>query len=135
MQIGGFRKGVNACEDWGLWLRLLPLGHFEAVPDPLTSYYVHPNSLSANPENMLHGLNLILDATLVADLRGIDRWAWRRRIRAAQLHSAGLIARDNGLKGELRYMFKSLCAWPSPFWNPLRFAAFIVSARNKLRRN
>ena len=132
MQVGGFRKGLDACEDWGLWFRLLPLGRFEAVPDPLTDYYIHPKSLSANPENMLHAANIIIDATLTADLRGFERWAWKRRIRAEQLCSAGLIARNNGLKGELRYMFQSLCAWPSPFWRPRRFAAFAVSIRNRL---
>ncbi len=135
MQIGGFRKGLNACEDWGMWFRLLPLGNFEAVPDSLTNYHVYPNSLSANPENMLQGLNRILDATLVADLRGFNRWAWRRRILAYQLCSAGFIARHNGLRGELRYMFKSLCAWPSPWWESWRFVAFMGSVRNKLRRN
>ena len=81
---------------------------------------------------MLEALDRIIDTTLVADLRGFDRWAWRRRIRAVQLCSAGLIARDNGLKGEVRYMIQSLCAWPSPFWKPRRFAMFAVSARNKL---
>jgi glycosyltransferase involved in cell wall biosynthesis len=133
IQIGSFRDGLNACEDWGLWFRLLPLGHLEAVPDFLTDYYVYPNSLSTNPENMLQAANAIIDLTLTADLRGLDRWAWRRRILATQLCSAGLIARDNGLKNELRYMFQSLCAWPSPFWQPKRFVAFAVSAKNKLR--
>jgi len=134
VQIGGFRKGLDACEDWGLWFRLLPLGQFESVPEPLTDYYVHPKSLSANPEKMLQGADVIIDATLTADLRGFARWAWRRRIRAVQLSSAGLIARENGLKSELRYMFRSLCTWPSPWWQPKRFLSFAVSVRNSLRR-
>jgi len=134
MQVGGFHKGLHACEDWELWFRLLPLGQFEAVSDPLTEYYIHPKSLSANPEVMMYAANMIIDATLTADLRGFERWTWKRRIRAGQLCSAGLIARDNGLKGELRYMFQSLCAWPSPFWRPRRFAAFAVSVRNSFRR-
>ena len=56
------------------------------------------------------------------------------KLSSNQLLSAGLIARDNRLKGELRYMFQSLCAWPSPFWQPRRFAAFAVSAINSFRR-
>jgi hypothetical protein len=134
MQIGGFRKGLEACEDWGLYFCLLPLGQFEAVLDPLTDYYVYPNSLSANPEKMLHAASIIIDATLTADLKGFERWAWRRRIFAVQLGSAGLIARDNGLKDELRYMFQSLRTWPSPFWEPKRYALFAVSVRNLFRR-
>jgi glycosyltransferase involved in cell wall biosynthesis len=130
MQAGGFRKGLHACEDWGLWFCLQPLGQFEAVPDTLTDYYIHPKSLSANPDIMLQSADIIIDSTLTADLRGFERWAWKRRIRAEQLCSAGLIARDNGLMNELRYMFQSLCAWPSPFWRPRRFVTFAVSARN-----
>jgi len=134
IQDGGFREDIRACEDWEMWFRLQRLGEFEAVSDPLTDYYVYPNSLSANPRKMLEALDRIIDTTLVADLLGLDRWAWRRRIRAVQLCSAGLIARDNGLKGEVRYMIQSLSAWPSPFWNPRRFAMFAVSVRNRLIR-
>jgi glycosyltransferase involved in cell wall biosynthesis len=133
VKIGGFRKGLDTCEDWELWFRMQSQGQFEAVPDPLTDYYVYPNSLSTNPENMLHTANFIIDATLTADLRGLKRWAWKRRISAWQLCSAGLIARDNRLKGELSYMFKSLCMWPSPFWQPWRFATFMVSVINRFR--
>ena len=124
---------LHACEDWELWFRLLPLGQFEAVSDPLTDYYIYPGSLSANPEKMLHSARIIIDATLTADLRGFERWAWRRRILAVQLCSAGLIARDNGLQNEFRYMFQSLCAWPSPFWAPRRFATCAVTVRNLFR--
>lgn len=131
---GGFREDIRACEDWEMWFRLQRAGQFEAVSAPLTDYYIYPNSLSANPGKMLEALDRIIDTTLVADLRSFDRWAWRRRIRAVQLGSAGLIARDNGLKGEVRYMIQSLCAWPSPFWEPGRFAMFAVSVRNRLRR-
>src|ERR1035441_8476932 len=122
LRVGGFHKGLHACEDWGMWFRLQSYGRFEAVHDPLTDYYVYPKSLSANPEIMLQAARIIIDATLTADLRGFQRWAWRRRILAVQLCSAGLIARDNGLKSELRYMFLSLCAWPSPLCGNGRMA-------------
>ena len=131
---GGFREDVRYCEDWEMWVRLGRLGEFAAVADPLTDYYVYPDSLSANPKKMLAGLEQIIDTTLLAGLSGIDRWAWRHRIHAVQLCSAGLIARDNGLKDELRYMFQSVSTWPSPFWEPRRFATFAVSAKNGLRR-
>jgi glycosyltransferase involved in cell wall biosynthesis len=131
---GGYREDVRFCEDWEMWVQLQRLGQFEAVADPLTDYYVYPSGLSANPQKMLEGLDQIIDRTLVADLMGFDRWAWRRRIRAAQLCSAGLIARENGLKDEVRYMFQSLCTWPSPLWQPSRFALCAASARNYFRR-
>ena len=130
---GGFREEICSCEDWELWVRLERAGDFEAVADPLTRYYVYPKSFSANPEKMLEGLDQVIDTTLLAGLHGLNRWAWRHRIRAVQLCSAGLIARNNALKNEVRYMFQSLCAWPSPWWEPRRFVLFTVSARNRLR--
>jgi hypothetical protein len=90
--------------------------------------------LSANPQRMIDALESIIDTTLVADLRGLSRWAWRQRIRAVQLCSAGMIARDNGIDGELGYMLRSLAAWPSPFWEARRLASFGVTLKNKLRR-
>jgi glycosyltransferase involved in cell wall biosynthesis len=132
LQLGGFRDGISGCEDWEMWFRLRQLGQFKAIHGPLTDYYVHPKSLSSNPGRMLQALDGFIDTTLLADLRGLDRWAWRRRIRAVQLCSAGLIARENGLKDEVRYMFRSLSTWPSPFWQPRRFAVFAVSARNSI---
>ena len=116
-------------------MRLRPLGEFAAITDPLTEYYLHPQSLSANPERMLEALEQILDRTLLADLRDPQRWLWRQRIRATQLASAGLIARDKKQRGELRYMLRSFCAWPSPFWEPKRLAMLAVSVRNRLRRH
>jgi hypothetical protein len=118
-----------------MWVRLERLGKFVPIEEPLTDYYVHPNSLSANPGRMLQAMDQIMDTTLLAGLRGFDRWSWKQRIRAVQLCSAGLIARDNGLKDELHYMFLSLRSWPSPFWEPKRFMMCAVSAKNRLRRN
>ena len=135
LRSGGFREDIRACEDWEMWFRLQHLGQFEAIADPLTDYYIHPESLSANPGIMLRALDQIIDTTLLAGLHGLDRWVWRQRIRAVQLGCAGLIARENGLDSELDYMLQSLCAWPSPFWQPHRFAMFAVSARNRLRRH
>jgi glycosyltransferase involved in cell wall biosynthesis len=130
---GGYREDIRACEDWEMNFRLSKIGSFEAVADPLMHCYLHSDSLSADPDVMLSNLDVILDTTLLADLRGVRRWAWRRRILAWQLSSAALIARDNKLKSELGYFVRSLLAWPSPFWQPRRFACLAVSARNALR--
>lgn len=134
MHEGGYREDLRACEDWEMLVRLQRLGKMKAVPDSLVNVYLHSDSLSADPSTMIEPLDRMMDTTLLADLRGLSRWAWRRRIWAHQLCSAGLIARDNGRSGELRYIFQSLCTWPSPFWQPRRLALFAVSARNQLRR-
>jgi glycosyltransferase involved in cell wall biosynthesis len=130
LKAGGFREDISTCEDWDLWMRLVSFGQFAAITEPLTYYYVYPQSLSASPEKMLAPLEQIIEATLLSGLRGFSRWAWRRRIMATQLCSAGLIARNNGLSSELSYMVKSLYVWPSFFWEPHRFKMFAVSAKN-----
>lgn len=132
LETGGFREDVRACEDWDMWMRLSRLGSFAAVPEALTDYYVYPNSMSTDPNRMLIAMEQILPTTLVADLHGLPRWAWTQRVRAVQLYSAALIARDSGRDGELQYVLRSLAAWPSPFWEPHRFVGLAVSARNHL---
>lgn len=129
---GGFREDIRACEDWEMWVRLKRLGKFEAVTRPLTHYYLHPASLSANPNRMLGAFEQILETSLISDLHGLKRWVWRRRIRAMQLSSASLIARDNGLPNEIGYMLRSIFVWPSPAWNPMRYARLAVSLRNAI---
>jgi len=131
---GGYREDIRACEDWEMLVRLQRHGKFVAVTDPLVDIYLHPGSLSANPGRMIKALDQIIDTTLLDGQQGFDRWAWRRRIRADQLWRAGLIARENRLKDELRYMVESLREWPSPFWEPKRFATSAVSAVNRFRR-
>lgn len=132
MRVGGFREDIQACEDWEMWVRLQRLGQFEAIADPLTEYHIHAGSLSADPVRMIQSLDQILETTLLTDLSGLHREIWRRRIRATQLTKAGLIARDNKVSGELRYTLQSLMTWPSPLWDPKRFAVFGVSIRNKM---
>ena len=131
LSAGGFIEGAPSCEDWGMWVRLVPLGAFAAVAEPLTNYYLHPASMSASPVKMLDGLRMILEPVLLAPYRGVERFVWRRRIWASQLLSAALIARDNHLKGELGYMIRSLLAWPSPFWESRRLVIFAVSFKNQ----
>lgn len=130
---GGFREELRACEDWDMWFRLQRWGAFEAVPDALTDYYVYPSSMSTDPRRMLDAMEQILSTTLVSDLHGLNRRVWCRRVRAVQLYSAALIARDNGLKNEASYMLHSLASWPSPFWKPRRFLGLAVTVRNLLR--
>lgn len=131
---GGFREDLRACEDWEMWVRLQRGGDFSAVPEALTEYYVYPSSMSADPRRMLAALEQMIDTTLVADLTGANRWLWTRRVRAVQQYSAALIARDNGLPGDLGFIMRSLASWPSPLWEPKRFAGLAVSLRNRLRR-
>ena len=54
-------------------MRLMKLGQFEALTDPLTDYYLYPNSNSADPRKMLRDLDRIIDTTLLTGLNGLAR--------------------------------------------------------------
>jgi glycosyltransferase involved in cell wall biosynthesis len=51
-EAGYFDRELRSCEDWDLWLRLLPAHPFAGIDDILVRYRVHGSSLSGNPENM-----------------------------------------------------------------------------------
>jgi hypothetical protein len=128
--VKGFREDVSGVEDWDLWMRMRSTGEYVGIDSVLAHYYVSSHSYSVNAERTLRALELIMEGTLLDGLKGFDRWAWRRRIRSVQLSSAGLIARENGFKGELRYMMQAVWLWPSPWWLPERILLLLVSVRN-----
>ncbi|MEP7358074.1 MAG: glycosyltransferase family A protein, partial [Anaerolineales bacterium] len=51
-QAGGFDEALAACEDWDLWLRLIALGDFAAVPRIMMEYRVHAGSMTENVEHI-----------------------------------------------------------------------------------
>jgi hypothetical protein len=70
----------------------------------------------------------MLDDVLLADMTGLKRALWRRRIISYQAFKACLTARAAGDKvTERAYMKKSVMQWPSPFWAPERFRFFAVT--------
>jgi glycosyltransferase involved in cell wall biosynthesis len=132
LQAGGYNESLSACEDWDLYVRLYRLGVFVYVPEALAIYRVYSGSMSTNVARMLQNFERILEPTLLADLKGLPRWAWRRRARSTQLFRAALIARAAGDKrGERRMLYRSLLTWPSPFWEPTRFKAVPVAWSSK----
>lgn len=53
--VGGFREDLGNGEDIELWLRLLRLGRFAQVPEPLTGYRRHPQQFTGNLARKLFG--------------------------------------------------------------------------------
>jgi len=93
------------------------------------------SSLSANPDWMFLETRKMLDRRLLTGLRGLSRWAWRRRILSFQASIAGHNARNRREHGkELRYLIYSALLWPSPWWRPVRYKALAVTMMNLLRR-
>lgn len=120
-----FTPGRGGCEDWDCWVRAYRAGaRFANIADPLVYYREAPGSVSSSAERMLTDFQHILEPTLLAGMRGWARWCWRKRIVASQLYSAALIERARrNLRGEYKYLFRSLLEWPSPLFRGERFKA------------
>lgn len=127
-RVGPFKEHLPACEDWDMWFRLTRAGtKFTVTPEPLSYILVSSSSMSGDADHMYNTFLLMLDS-LLKDMRGLRRWVWRRRILAYQAYKAVLTAKGAGRGDRERaYMWKSLAAWPSPFWTPFRFKVFAVT--------
>jgi CTP:molybdopterin cytidylyltransferase MocA len=131
LQSGGFNVALRRCEDWEMWVRLIRIGPFCRVAEPLTLYTSNTTGLSADPKAMFEIAEGLLEGTLLAGLQGPERWLWRRRILSHQAYRSAMTARGAGkLREELRYMLHSVSVWPSPFWHPARYKALAITLRN-----
>lgn len=125
---GGFDEDLLGSEDWNFWFRLKAEGSFCVCPEPLTYYQTSPTGLSGNADLLYNDFMKMLDDVLLADMTGLRRALWRRRIISYQAFKACLTARGAGdKKTEREYMKKSVMEWPSPFWAPERFRFFAVT--------
>ena len=125
---GGFDEALLGSEDWNLWFRLKAEGSFCVCPESLTYYQTSPSGLSGNADLLYNDFLKMLDGVLLADMTGLRRALWRRRIISYQAFKACLTARGAGdKKSEREYMKKSVMQWPSPFWAPERFRFFAVT--------
>ena len=124
----GFDERQMGSEDWNMWFRLIVKGPFCICPEPLTDYRSAPGGLSGDADHMYNDFMKMLDDVLLADMTGLRRALWRRRIMSYQAFKACLTARAAGDKAAERgYMMKSIADWPSPFWAPERFRYFAVT--------
>lgn len=120
-----FTPGRGGCEDWDCWVRAYRAGaRFACITDPLAYYREAAGSVSSSAERMLADFQHILEPTLLAGMGGWTRWSWRKRIVASQLFSAAMIERaGRNLRGERKYLLRSMAEWPSPLFRTERFRA------------
>ena len=58
---GLFDQALRSCEDWDLWLRLLPDHDFVGTSACLVRYRLHGSSLSTNPSGMQKALRAVVE--------------------------------------------------------------------------
>ncbi len=135
LRVGGFPPHLTIGEDWALWLRLIALGPFCVVDEPLTRYRVSNTGLSSNAELMLADARSMIEGQLLEGFVGIPRWLWRKRILSCQFYKAALTARAAGQHAkELRMLLQSFATWPSPAWEQRRFKVLAVTLVRALRK-
>jgi glycosyltransferase involved in cell wall biosynthesis len=112
---GGFDGAFSGAADWELWLRFMRINSraaFAAVAEPVTIYRVVAGSMSSNVMGMLAEQRALLDSHLLADLSGVRRFLWRRRIWAKFLYDSSLVLRQQGNSMHLSFGVQSLMQWP-----------------------
>lgn len=125
--VGAFREDLIGFEDWEMWVRLRLHYLFASVPEPLTFYRVLAQSISHDLQKHLDGIPEVCGSTMVAGLNAWQRWIVRRRLWAAQLYGAALVARENGAPQEKSLLWRSLGNWPFPTFLPYRHASLLKS--------
>ncbi len=60
-RIGLFDKMIPYPTDYDLWIRISKEFHFEYIEKPLVKYHIHKNSISANAETRIRGIELMLE--------------------------------------------------------------------------
>jgi glycosyltransferase involved in cell wall biosynthesis len=134
LALNGFDENQKGCEDWGAWFSLFQRGEFIGIAEPLTCYSRLQNSLSSNAAHMFQDFSKMLEGTLLADLHGLRKWIWRRRIISYQAYTAAITARAaDAAELETTFLLRSLTHWPSPFWQPKRYASLFFTLRRRMK--
>jgi len=68
----------------------------------------------------------MLTTSLLKDLDGWSRWAWRQRAWSAELSRCAITARSAHHRQAISLFLRSLMAWPSPFFLSWRWKALVV---------
>jgi glycosyltransferase involved in cell wall biosynthesis len=125
IELGGFREDLIGFEDWEMWVRMRLHYSFACCSEPLSFYRILPHSVSHDVQKHLDGIPQVCQSTMVAGLTGWRRWVVERRLWAAQLYGAAVIARENGASQAAPLLWRSLAHWPFPAFLPIRYKVLL----------
>jgi glycosyltransferase involved in cell wall biosynthesis len=124
--LGCFREDLIGFEDWEMWVRMRLHHSFACCPEPLSFYRILPHGISHNLQKHLDGIPQVCGSTMVAGLTGWRRWVVQRRLWAAQLYGAVVIAREYRAPQAMSLLWRSLAHWPFPAFLPIRYKALLI---------
>ena len=76
---GLFDPNLRSCEDWDLWLRLLPTSRIIGNAECLVRYRVHGSSLSANIQGMQNAVHATIVKNFGPDDGQVENWSAVKR--------------------------------------------------------
>jgi len=79
IEAGCFDADLRSCEDWDLWLRILPTGKIVGAFDRLVRYRVHGGSLSTNIEGMHNAAKKVIEKHFGTDEGDPVFWEYEKR--------------------------------------------------------
>ena len=79
LEAGLFDQSLRSCEDWDLWLRLLPEIEIVGSPKILVRYRIHGSSLSTNVEGMHQAAQAVIQKHFGEDDSQYDLWPVEKR--------------------------------------------------------
>jgi glycosyltransferase involved in cell wall biosynthesis len=78
-QAGLFDQSLRSCEDWDLWLRLLPTHEIIGKKDVLVKYRIHGTSLSTDPTGMQKATKLVVEKHFGHEDGDWKTWSFEKR--------------------------------------------------------
>ncbi len=112
---GLFDRQLRSCEDWDLWLRLLPDYEFAGTPEPLICYRIHGSSLSTNVDGMQYAVRAVIEKHFGPDDKNYAAWpAEKRRAYGGvyRYHALTFVQRQNNWQAAAPYLQSALRADP-----------------------
>jgi len=67
-------RDIHGCEDWDLWLRLLPSHPFVGTTETLVRYRLHSNTFSANSDHMQKAVKAVIEKNFGLDDGNYTYW-------------------------------------------------------------
>lgn len=90
--VGLFDRTLRSCEDWDLWLRLLPASAIVGDDACLVDYRVHGASLSGDPQSMQQWARRVIEGRFGAGEGDPDGWSPEKRRAFGGLYRYGAIS-------------------------------------------
>jgi glycosyltransferase involved in cell wall biosynthesis len=108
---GYFDSNLRSCEDWDLWLRILPTETIVGDSQSLVHYRVHGNSLSANVSGMHDAAKRVIEKHFGPDDGQVTSWSFEKRRAYGGIYRYYLLTsvqRQNNWRESSLYLRKAL---------------------------